>query len=137
MIVTVKFPVCLRILDSKVRAKINNARATLKQRFGKFRSESMRQREKNNLCHLRELRWIRRGETKLMRLLMMRKTRKNLGQSLSRKLSRRDGDQVRTRMSQKQPHKLFANVTGRPNDGNLRFTASRPVWRRRTTIGRS
>ena len=53
MIITVKFLVYLRVLDSEICAKIDNARAGLNQRFGKFRSESMRKREKNNLCHLR------------------------------------------------------------------------------------
>ena len=71
MIFTVKFLVYLRVLDPEIRAKIDNARATLKQRLRKLRSESVRQRQKNNLCHLRELNLIRRSETKLIRLRMM------------------------------------------------------------------
>src|SRR5439155_10704739 len=119
LIITVKFLVYLRVLDSEICAKIDNARASLNYRFGKFRSEAVRQREKNNLCHLRELRRIRRAEAEVPGFLVVRKTRKNVGQPLSRKLSRRDCNKLRMRMSQKQPHKLFANVTGCADHSDL------------------
>jgi hypothetical protein len=119
MIITVKFLVYLRVLDSEICAKIYDARAALKQRLGEFRSESVRQRQKNNFCDLRELHRIRRAEAKVTRFLVVRKTRKNVGQPLPRKLSGRDCDKVCMRMSQKQPHKLFANITGRADYSDL------------------
>src|SRR5260370_29755500 len=98
MIITVKFLVNLRVLDSEICAKIDNACASLNYRFGKFRSESVRQREKNNLCNLRELHRIRRAEAEVPRFLVVRKPRKNVGQRLSRELSGRDSGQIRIRM---------------------------------------
>src|ERR1700693_845612 len=102
MIVAVKFLVYFRVLDSKVGTEIHNARTGLQEWFSKFRGAPVRQRKKNNVRMLGELRRLRLAEAKPARSLKLRKAGKNLGQRFSGESSRGDRHQVRTWMLQKQ-----------------------------------
>ena len=54
MFVSVKFVVNLGALEPEIRAQVDDLAALLEQGNGKFRRDTMWQREKNNLCNLRK-----------------------------------------------------------------------------------
>jgi len=78
MIVTVKFPVNIRVFDPEIRAKVENTNPRRQKRLGKFRGESVRQRQKDNGRFACDLFCIRIGKLERNRFLVMSQARKNV-----------------------------------------------------------
>src|SRR5438270_13711486 len=112
MFITVKFAVNVGVLDPKVGAEIQNARAGGKQRLGKFGSESVRQRQEDNCCSGRDCFRLEIGKLERGRFRQVGDSRKNFGKRSSYKLPRGCGHKIDIRMSEQPPDEFFTRVTG-------------------------
>src|SRR2546430_1445740 len=98
MIVPIKFLVNRCVLNSKICAKIDNARAGGQKRFGKLSSESVWQRQKNKTGFARNLFRVGIGKLERGRNCLMREARKNLRERFARQLPRGRRDKIDMRM---------------------------------------
>ena len=119
MIVPVEFLVDLGVFDSKVGAKIDNARTGDEERLGKFGGEAVRQCEKNEAGALRDLFCVGIGKLQRARDFVMSEAGENVGHRFAGKLARRGGDKINIRMAEQQAHQFFAGITGSANDRDL------------------
>lgn len=98
MIVTVEFPVDIRVLDSKIRAEIEDTIAAGKKRLRKFRREAVRQRQKNDGGGVRDLFCVGIRKLQRDRFFVMGQARKNFRQRFASQLTRSRRDQINVRV---------------------------------------
>src|SRR5207253_3667734 len=120
MIVVIEFFVNRGVLDSEIGAEIDNAHADLKKWLGKFGSEPVWQREKNDFGVTRELLWINIDKLERLRPFAMRKSRKDLRERLAGELPRSCCDKIDMLMPKQQAYQFFAHVTGSPDQCDFR-----------------
>jgi hypothetical protein len=118
--VIIKFLVNGGVFYPEVGAKIDHARASGQERFGKFGSEAVRQRKKNKTSVARDLFWVRIGKFERGRRLLMREARENVRERFAGQLSRRCRHKIDMWMREQQPHKFLAGVTGSAYHRDLR-----------------
>ena len=112
MILAIKFFGDGGVPGSKISAEIDNARAGCEQRLGKFGSQSVGQRKKNNLGFARKLFWIGIDKLERLRLFVLGEAWINIGKLFAGKLARSDRHKIDMWMREQQAHQLFAGVTG-------------------------
>src|SRR3974390_3780500 len=122
MLVLVEVLVHFRILQSKIRAQIDNFDSSPQQRRRKLVCHTMRKRKKGEFNAERMQRFrVRLYEFEIRQRRMITNPGEYFGCLLTGVLSRSETAKLDQRMFGKTLHKLFTGITARPKNRDFRF----------------
>jgi hypothetical protein len=136
MVMAVKIPVHGGVLEPEIRAQVNHPATFGQQGGGIFRSDAVRQRQKNDFSFFREQGRIGFGEPDSFGGRLMGEFRKRLCNGLAGKLARGDCGEFGMRMGEQQAHEFLAGITGGADDADLHFFGHLSFHKKHTNCGK-